>query len=79
MTEKIKGSCYTNVKNSPELAGDQAVEMREQEGAGSPGGRCTGKNHRNGEKAFRDKWTGCIVKRLTYEVRKRGVQEGRAM
>jgi len=73
MTDKIKGSCYTNLKNSPELAEVQAVEMREQEGAGSPG--ADRKTHRNGE-ALRDKWSGCIVKRLTMRYGNRGSKKG---
>ena len=37
MTEKIKGSWYTKLKNSTMLAGSQGPEMREQEkGAESP-------------------------------------------
>jgi len=35
-------------------------------------------NHRNREKGFRDKWAGCVVKRLTARYGN-GVQEGRAM
>jgi len=52
-----------NLKDSTVLTGVQGEEMREQEGAGSPG--ADGKNNGNGEKAFGDKWTGCIVKGLT--------------
>jgi len=52
-----------NLKDSTVLTGVQGAEMREQEGAGSLG--ADRKTHGNGEKAFGDKWTGCIVKRLT--------------
>ena len=39
-----------NLKDSTVLTGVQGAEMREQEGAGSPG--ADRKPHRNGEKAF---------------------------
>ena len=48
--DKIKGSCYMNLKDSTVVTGIQGAEMREQEGARSPG--ADRKPHRNGEKAF---------------------------
>jgi len=44
------------------LAGSQGAEMRELEGAGSPYAPV---QVGNGEKGFRDKWAGCVVKRPT--------------
>lgn len=71
---KIKGSCNANLKNSPELAGVQTVEMRGQKWAGSPG--ADRKTHGNDEKAFTDKCTACIVKRLTMRYENGGFKKG---
>ena len=62
MTDKMKGNYYTKLKVSTVLAGSQAAEMRGLEGAGSPYAPV---QVGNGEKGFREKWAGCVVKRLT--------------
>lgn len=69
MIDKMKGSYYTKLKDSPLLAGSQGTEMRELEGAGSPYAPV---QVGNGEKGFRDKWAGCVVKRPTTRYRNGG-------
>ena len=63
------------LKNSTMLAGSQGPEMREQE-EGAESTSADRETHGGGEKAFRDRWAGCVVKRMTTRYGNRRFKKG---
>ena len=66
----------TKLKNSTVLAGSQgARNERKVRGGQLVRTGADRENHGNGEKAFRDKWAGCVVMRLSTRYGNGGIKK----